>query len=229
MGVLEQLSARNLGPDGRRLAQEDRESAAEYVLATDPVTGRDRGAQWLHKVHNFTVDGLHTYYVASSRESAPVLAHNEDDKPNGNPCGPTVFMLPEDKVQKSIPRQKSVEGFEDYDDVWVHGSPRGVAPDYDAAEGGTDLIDHRVLARMIQNSPNYPGGPVRLCSCNTGSVSGSFAQDLANKLGQNVLAPEGYLYVWEDGGHNMGRDGAPVRKSGDSGGRWRGFRPGGGR
>lgn len=32
----------------------------------------------LQKVHNFTVDGLHTYYVASSQEAAPLLVHNDD-------------------------------------------------------------------------------------------------------------------------------------------------------
>ncbi|SDM08848.1 intein N-terminal splicing region [Lentzea albidocapillata subsp. violacea] len=220
------------------------ESEKRWVKAIDVkptyrfLTADNRSAEvtgirtWsgIEKVHNFTVDGLHTYYVASSQEAAPLLVHNEGSKkPDGNPCGPTVFMLADDPVQKSIPRQKSLRGFEDYHDVWIHGSPGGVAPDYDAAEGGTDLIDHRTLSRMIQNSPNYPGGPVRLCSCNTGSVSGSFAQDLANKLGQNVLAPEGYLYAWQDGGHNIGRDGAPVRKMGDRGGSWRGFKPGGGR
>ena len=180
----------------------------------------------IEKVHNFAVDELHTYYVASSQESAPVLVHNEDArKSNGNPCGPTVFMTPDDPVQKSIPRQKSLKGFGDYHDVWIHGNIDAVSPDYDSAESNNNTIKARSLARAIRASSNYPGGPVRLCSCNTGSARGSFAQHLANALGQNVLAPEGYLYVWPDGGHNIGPDGAPLKKNGDSGGRWKMFRP----
>lgn len=42
------------------------------------VTGT-RSWSGIQKVHNFTVDGLHTYFVASSREAAPLLVHNEDD------------------------------------------------------------------------------------------------------------------------------------------------------
>ncbi|WP_191304184.1 LamG-like jellyroll fold domain-containing protein [Lentzea cavernae] len=43
------------------------------------VTGT-RTWSGIEKVHNFTVDGLHTYYVASSREAAPLLVHNEDQR-----------------------------------------------------------------------------------------------------------------------------------------------------
>ncbi len=43
------------------------------------ITGT-RSWSGIQKVHNFTVDGLHTYYVASSREAAPVLVHNEGKK-----------------------------------------------------------------------------------------------------------------------------------------------------
>jgi hypothetical protein len=43
------------------------------------VTGT-RSWSGVQKVHNFTVDGLHTYFVASSKEAAPLLVHNEDKK-----------------------------------------------------------------------------------------------------------------------------------------------------
>jgi hypothetical protein len=49
------------------------------------VTGT-RSWSGIQKVHNFTVDGLHTYFVASSREAAPLLVHNEEWRPTENEC-----------------------------------------------------------------------------------------------------------------------------------------------
>ncbi|WP_439663446.1 LamG-like jellyroll fold domain-containing protein [Lentzea sp. HUAS TT2] len=68
------------------------ESEKRWVKAIDVkptyrfLTADNRSAEvtgtrtWsgIEKVHNFTVDGLHTYYVASSPEAAPLLVHNED-------------------------------------------------------------------------------------------------------------------------------------------------------
>lgn len=50
------------------------------------------------------------------------------------------------------------------------------------------IVDHRVLSRLIADSDAYPGGPIRLI---TEIPSAGFAQDLANKLGVEVLAPIG--------------------------------------
>ena len=49
------------------------------------VTGT-RSWSGIQKVHNFTVDGLHTYFVASSREAAPLLVHNDDYPDLGAGC-----------------------------------------------------------------------------------------------------------------------------------------------
>jgi len=56
------------------------------------VTGT-RSWSGVQKVHNFTVDGLHTYFVASSRESAPVLTHNEGKSPTPDECNNTAVDM----------------------------------------------------------------------------------------------------------------------------------------
>ncbi len=69
-------------------------------------------------------------------------------------------------------------------DVVIHGSPHAIVVDQ---VDGQVAIDHRVLAKLIKKSPEYQGGPVRIVA----SVSATaLAQDLANKLGVDVLAAE---------------------------------------
>ncbi|MGW1938760.1 polymorphic toxin-type HINT domain-containing protein [Streptomyces goshikiensis] len=163
--------------------------------------------------HNLTVADVHTYYVLAG--ATPVLVHN---------CS-TNLLSADDQLNGFIPKVERAEG---YHDVWIHGSPDGVAPSFNAAEGGSGLINHRVLAGLIRSDPNYVGGPIRLCSCQTGASRGTFAQDLANKLGVEVLAPTGYLYVRPNGRISIGREGAALGRS-HFHGEWASFLPGGGR
>ncbi|SER52083.1 intein N-terminal splicing region/RHS repeat-associated core domain-containing protein [Lentzea xinjiangensis] len=65
------VKAADLRPSYRFLTADNR--SAE-------VTGT-RSWSGVQQVHNFTVDGLHTYFVASSREAAPLLVHNEGSTP----------------------------------------------------------------------------------------------------------------------------------------------------
>ncbi|RSS83958.1 ricin-type beta-trefoil lectin domain protein [Streptomyces sp. WAC06614] len=165
------------------------------------------------ETYNLTVADFHTYYVLAG--ATPVLVHN---------CS-TNLLSAEDQLNGFIPKVERAEG---YHDVWIHGSPDGVAPSFNAAEGGSGLINHRVLAGLIRSDPNYAGGPIRLCSCQTGASRGTFAQDLANKLGVEVLAPTGYLYVRPNGRMSIGREGAALGRS-HFHGEWASFLPGGGR
>ena len=61
--------------------------------------------------------------------------------------------------------------------------------------------------------PGYKKGqPIRLLSCNTGTSSASFAQNLANKLNVSVWAPDKYLWASYSGNHfvaGMTKDGKP--------------------
>ncbi|MFF7357369.1 RHS repeat domain-containing protein [Streptomyces filipinensis] len=136
--------------------------------------------------------------------------------------GVSKYVRSEDPLNPLVPKTKKLPG---YHDVWIHGAPNGVAARFEDAEGG-DLVNHRIFAQMLSRDSSYPGGPIRLCSCQTGAPTGTFAQDLANKLGVEVTAPDGYLYVWPNGRMTVGKPGAKIEENVYTGGSWRTFSPG---
>jgi filamentous hemagglutinin len=77
-------------------------------------------------------------------------------------------------------------------DVVMHGNSKMV-------EIGGKLVNHRVAARVIQNNPQFAGQNIRLLSCNTGACPTGFAQNLSNKLGVNVMAPDNYIWAFPNG------------------------------
>lgn len=82
-------------------------------------------------------------------------------------------------------------------DVVAHGSTHQIEV---MTANGPVLVDQRVAARLIQNSPSYTAGqPVRLLSCSTGACDVGFAQNLPNKLGVTVEAPTDLVWAYQDG------------------------------
>jgi RHS repeat-associated protein len=71
--------------------------------------------------------------------------------------------------------------------VGGHGNPKSIHD-----ENNNDFISPKELADMIRDDSDYdPCKPVRLNSCRTGAGDDSFAQDLADELNNDVLAPTG--------------------------------------
>ncbi|MCC6098975.1 MAG: hypothetical protein DUD33_10735 [Coriobacteriaceae bacterium] len=71
-------------------------------------------------------------------------------------------------------------------------------------------IDARTLARVIRGRKDYGGGDVRLLACSTGKIDSKgscIAQELADRLGVTVTAPNDTLYVVEDGSMRVGDEG----------------------
>ncbi len=83
-------------------------------------------------------------------------------------------------------------------------------------------INHRVLARLIQNNPKYHGQSIRLLSCNTGACNVNIAQNLASKLNVNVIAPNNTIWAFRNGALTIGRN------QFSNTGRFITFKPGGG-
>ncbi|MGW2658632.1 polymorphic toxin-type HINT domain-containing protein [Streptomyces sp. NPDC001478] len=161
------------------------------------------------RTHDLTIQGIHAYYVLAG--ATPVLVHN---------CGGrTNYMKADDPFAISHANTKPLEGFHD---VVIHGTPNSVTPTI----SGSPHYDHRWLANRLSRDPSYPGGDIRLCSCSTGSSDGSFAQNLANKMGVNVLAPQHTLWVFPSGGLWVGPSRFQISRSADM---WTLFSPGGGR
>lgn len=70
----------------------------------------------------------------------------------------------------------------------------------------------------MKNNPSYIGQPVQLNSCSTGGTtadgSANLAQQVANSLGVNVVAPTNDIFIYFDGHVTM-----------DNAGMWRIFTP----
>ena len=66
----------------------------------------------------------------------------------------------------------------------------------DSTYVGADPISADDLGTMLENDPNYHGEPVRLFSCETGQGTDPYAQELADRLGVDVSAPD--QLAWAD-------------------------------
>lgn len=97
---------------------------------------------------------------------------------------------------------KRVTPLEDHFDVAMHGSPTAVG--FGSEETN---MSARTLAAVIRHSKGYSGQKIRLLSCNTGKIVGNnycFAEELANALGVDVMAPNDILYVSQNGDLQIG-------------------------
>lgn len=86
-------------------------------------------------------------------------------------------------------------------DVVMHGSPQIALPYLERA-------DARLIADVLRSRDDYHGEPVRLLSCNTGRADERgecFAQRLADELGVTVTAPDGMLWLYDDGSFTIGK------------------------
>jgi hypothetical protein len=138
--------------------------------------------------------------------------------------GSDAFALPInafaewDRLRTYVQNVKPLPGVYD---VAMHGNPRSVA--IELLDGRSLVAGHRTLARFIASRADYLGEVVRLLSCQTGGLPDGLAQNLANKLGVEVLAPSDRLWIFGNGDMTIGRDAL------DDTGHWIRFRPGGNR
>jgi hypothetical protein len=93
---------------------------------------------------------------------------------------------------------KNADPVDGYHDVVVHGSQSDFVATGDAWQEGTNF-SHRVLASLIERDSAYDGGPIRLLSCSTGACGATAAQNLANSLGVEVMAPSDTLWAFPSG------------------------------
>jgi hypothetical protein len=82
-------------------------------------------------------------------------------------------------------------------DVAVHGSTHSVAV-------GANEVSHRVLADIIERNAEFTGQSIRLLSCQTGRAADGVAQNLANRLGVTVHAPNDTVWAFSNGALSVG-------------------------
>ena len=109
--------------------------------------------------------------------------------------GSIDYMNPGDRFSEGIKNRKDIDS-NGYLDIIGHGDSKTIKIQHN---GEQVHIDHRVLARLLKNNPQYNGKKIRLLSCNTGKIDHGFAQGLADKLGVDVIAPSDYLWTTSNG------------------------------
>lgn len=133
------------------------------------------------------------------------------------PLGLPINQFPGNEAIRRF--MESVPPLPGFYDVGLHGGPRAV--EIALSDGRVVLADHRLLSELITRAPDYDGGSVRLVSCSTGAVPDGIAQNLANKLGKDVLAPTDKVWIWPDGSTGVGPGADRLTGS------WQLFTPGG--
>ncbi len=112
-------------------------------------------------------------------------------------AGSSDFMHPSDNFSKFIKNRKDIDVDGVYD-IIAHGTSNSMLIQ---SNGQTLEVSHRLASRIIKNQIDYKGGAIRLLSCNTGTSTKGFAQNLANKLNVVVEAPNKYLWVDSNGNY----------------------------
>ena len=97
---------------------------------------------------------------------------------------------------------KEVAELDGFFDVGMHGTSTAVGFGSEKAN-----MSARTLAAIIYHSKGYNGQKIRLLSCSTGRIIGDeycFAEELANALGVEVIAPDDILYISSKGNLQVG-------------------------
>ena len=110
-------------------------------------------------------------------------------------AGPVNFMGNGDQFFKNASKRLDVDAGGTFD-VVAHGSTQKIEV---MTSNGTVLVDQRVAAKLLENTPGYNGQPIRLLSCDTGACDAGFAQNLANKMGVSVEAPTNLVWAYGNG------------------------------
>ncbi|MGN1076643.1 MAG: hypothetical protein ACI4QP_06755 [Candidatus Enteromonas sp.] len=108
-----------------------------------------------------------------------------------------IFNSQPESLFKYIAHRNDVDP-NGYVDIVAHGTSQTIQIEH---EGHSLEINWRALASLIKHDKTFKGKSIRLLSCCTGSDPNGFAQNLANKLGVKVLAPNKVLWCWPNGVH----------------------------
>jgi hypothetical protein len=104
------------------------------------------------------------------------------------------FVAPGDDARETVEPIKPTAG--QYS-VIIHGNTETVGINH--PDGNVQLIDPEKMANLIRSDPDWGGSTVRLVSCDTGKQpddgSPAFAQDLADELNVDVVAPTDKVFV----------------------------------
>lgn len=128
--------------------------------------------------------------------------------------GDASLMKRDDNFARYIRNRRDIDPNGEFD-VIAHGTAISMEVNH---LGKALQVDSRTAAKIISRLPGYHGQSIRLLACNTGAELGGFAQNLANKLGVPVRAPNNTLWAYPNGRYviapDNGRGNPDYRKRG---------------
>ena len=101
------------------------------------------------------------------------------------------FMSNRDTVYKNMENVPPLDG---YEDIACHADPYSFGFSDPVTGENIQDVSAKTLAKRVIESGKYNGGAVRLIACESGKLEDGLAQQFANELGAEVLAPTKIVY-----------------------------------
>lgn len=106
-----------------------------------------------------------------------------------------IYVNKNDPFYELLKSIKPIKGFEDF---MIHGQPNLV--EYETTNGQWIQYTPQDFADFLREDKNgYTGGNIRLLACKSGMLDNGFAQQLANIMNVNVIAPTQTLWIKQNG------------------------------
>lgn len=184
--------------------------------------------EWVKNLQK-TEDGKWRYVEGSSDKPMRFAGNGVDNsKKSGILKLNSKFVNPNDRLYEYADLVKPIDG---YCDIVSHGSPTELIINGLNNEEWTYTA--KEAAEMIRNSAEFNGQNVRLISCQTGAGDNCIAQQIADELGVEVMAPSEIVNINSEGEMFLSNNGF-IADMWDNGedvvetGRWIVFKPKGG-
>ena len=106
------------------------------------------------------------------------------------------FMSNRDRTYKNLANVPPIDG---YEDIAVHADPYSFGFVDPVTEETVQSADAKFFANRVRESEKYTGGNIRLIACESGKLDNGIAQQFANEMGVQVLAPTKIVYTNSQG------------------------------
>lgn len=226
---------------GADAARWQRETGLGILKSTNEAWAEAYGAYYTHRED--LPDYIRRYFDPGEwKESSgsKVLSFDEWQKKLGNALDKSggsgiiklssKFVNPTDPLYTNANKIKPVKG---YGDIIIHGSPDSLL--INGLNGEQWEYGAKEAAEMIRNSREFHGQPIRLVSCQTGAKKNGIAQQIADELGVEVMAPteianidiDGEIFLSDNGelAEIWNTSSADERKNIRQTGEWKVFKP----
>jgi len=119
---------------------------------------------------------------------------------------PAKIVVLGDDFDLLLPEVLKIKPIPGYIDVVIHGDPEDFGIKFISTNGKMTgfLVDRETLTSILKEEGWKEGQPIRLLSCSSGAINQCGAQNLANKLRVNVLAPTDTLWLTGPDGYIIG-------------------------